>query len=190
MEPRKSASVRIVLRIFGLVAGAVVIGCIAGKLLETHSGYNPFSRDRITVKVCYFHLLDLLDNGPFGDLKKIACEFGLACGAAAVLLAVVFCTLDYMTDIKESAASIRRPIIIVGSCLAVIMAVVWVSCFGYLTKLWFDVHGNDWTNEYKIPGQATLSFSFLSFIAWILVAVFGIIGLQSSSDNVPRQVKG
>ncbi|XP_062508778.1 synaptogyrin-3-like [Corticium candelabrum] len=184
MEPRKSALVRIAMRIFGLVAGAIVIGCIAGKLLENFSTYDSVFSRRVTEKICLFHLDDVARSG---DFKKIACEFGIACGAMAVLVAVVFCMLDYMADVTGSVASMRRPIIVSSSVLAVIMVVVWVSCFGYLSKRYSDAHGNDWKSEYKTPGQATLAFSFLSIIAWIIVAVFGFVGLQASTDGVPKQ---
>ena len=105
------------------MAGAVVIGCIAGKLL---------SDDFTAKKVCLFHLEDIVTTLEF---KKTGCELGIASGAAAVLLAVVFCVLDYMVDNQagtEESTRNRRSVIIVGSVLAIIMALVWASCFGYL----------------------------------------------------------
>jgi hypothetical protein len=47
------------------------------------------------------------------------------------------------------------------------------------TKLWSDVNGNDFRDEYKNAGQATLAFSFLSIPVWIALAVFSFISLQA-----------
>ncbi|XP_062508650.1 uncharacterized protein LOC134184899 [Corticium candelabrum] len=184
MDLGKSASIRIALRIFALVAGAVVIGCIAGKLLYDFSAYDPYSGRQVTKKVCVFHLEEIATTQEF---KKIACELGIASGAAAVLLAVVFCVLDYMVANQagsEVSTRNRRFATIVGSVLAIIMALVWATCFGYLTKLWIDSKGYDWPDEYKIPGQATLAFSSLSIITWIIVAVLGFTNL--GRIEVPR----
>ena len=41
------------------------------------------------------------------------------------------------------------------------------------TKLWVDVKGNDFPDEYKNAGQATLAFSFLSIPVWVRVSHHG-----------------
>ena len=61
------------------------------------------------------------------EFKKITCEFGIASSAVAVLLAVVFCVLDMVANQAGSEVSTRRPVIIVASLLAVIMALVCLS---------------------------------------------------------------
>ena len=102
------------------VAGAIVIACIASKL------YIDISAGE---KYCLFYItVSPISIGT----ETIACKFGIACGAVAVFLAVVFCALDFMVDVNGRAESIRRPVIAVGSGLAVIMALLWVSCFVYL----------------------------------------------------------
>ncbi|XP_062508642.1 synaptogyrin-1-like [Corticium candelabrum] len=163
MEPKKSALVRIVLRIFGLVFGVVVLGCIADKLyVSPVSGFS---------KVCYF------------NRKDAACDFGIACGALALVLAIIFCVLDLVTDVMGNAEQARRPAIIAGSALAIVMGIMWLACFGYLTKLWVDVDGNDFVDEIKIPGQATLGFSFLSIPIWFAVAIFGFVALRGGATS-------
>ena len=49
------------------------------------------------------------------------------------------------------------------------MCVVAIPCIVVCprTKQWVDAKGNDFKDEYKIPGQATLGFSFLSIPIWV-----------------------
>ena len=49
------------------------------------------------------------------------------------------------------------------------MLVVAIPCIVVCsrTKKWIDVKGNNLPDEIKIPGQATLGFSFLSIPIWV-----------------------
>ena len=89
MDQRKAALVRIVLRIAGLLFGVIVLGLISDKLfIETFSG-----------KVCLY------------DGKNAACELGLACGALALIIAIVFIALDVLADVTGNLTEQRRSII-------------------------------------------------------------------------------
>lgn len=154
--------IRIVLRAAGLLFGVIVLGLIADKLFVDEIGGLKLSE-----RSCLF------------DNKKAACEFGLACGALALLIALIFIVLDLLVDGTGNLKEQRKPVLAASCGLSVFMAILWLACFIYLTKLWSDVNGNDFRDEYKNAGQATLAFSFLSIPVWIALAVFSFISLQA-----------
>ena len=90
--------------------GVIVIGCIADKLRIKLFG----------VEVCLF------------NNKDAACDFGIACGALALVLAIIFIVVDLITDVMGNAEQARRPAITAGSALAIVMGIMWLACFGYL----------------------------------------------------------
>ena len=100
--------------------GVVVLGCIADKLYED----IPLT----STKLCVFHLKDIAKF----DFKETACQLGIGCGALALILAVIFCILDLLTDVMGNAEEMRRPIIAVSSGLAIVMGILWLACFAYL----------------------------------------------------------
>ena len=100
--------------------GVVVLGCIADKLYED----VPFT----STKLCVFHAKDIANL----DFKETACQLGIGCGALALILAIVFCILDLLTDVMGNAEQIRRPSIAVSSGLAIVMGILWLACFAYL----------------------------------------------------------
>ncbi|XP_062508679.1 synaptogyrin-2-like [Corticium candelabrum] len=151
MRNRKSAATRIVLRLASLAFGVVVLACIADKLFV--DGYYYYS------KVCYF------------DLQNSACEFGLACGSLSLILSVVFCTLDCVAFVREIKNPTRQIISVTSGILDLVMAILWIACFGYLTRTWIVMAVYDFGTEIEGRVYATLAFSFLSIPMWIIMAV-------------------
>ena len=89
----------------------IVLGCIGDKLLEsTPKGTS-----------CAYG-------------KVAACEFGMACGALALMVAIVFTPLDVLTDVHvNEIVKSRRAIIMKASiAFSVIMGVLWLCCFAVL----------------------------------------------------------
>ncbi|XP_062508695.1 synaptogyrin-4-like [Corticium candelabrum] len=151
MRNSKSAATRVVLRLFSMAFGVVVLACIADKLFVKAS----------YTKVCIF------------DLKNSACEFGLACGSLSLILSVVFCTLDCVAFVREIKNPTRQIISVTSGVLDFVMAILWIACFGYLTRTWIDMtkYGYSFSTGTNGRVYATLTFSFLSIPVWIIMAV-------------------
>ena len=94
--------------------GIIVLSAIAGKV---------YDRDlELGKRTCYF------------DDKPSACDFGIACGSLSLVVAVIFSVLDCAGAFQQDT-HIRKFLHIVGSVVAAILAILWLSSFAYMYGL-------------------------------------------------------
>jgi hypothetical protein len=109
-------------------------------------------------RVCYF------DEHLFSDNSY--CKLGIASGAIAIGIAVVCNALDL-------AAPSNKAVLAVSFISSMIMFLLWISCFGYLTDGWLDTNSkyDTLSGDVKSSAEITLAFSFLSIPAWIAISI-------------------
>ncbi|XP_062508213.1 synaptogyrin-3-like [Corticium candelabrum] len=166
MEPRNATILRSIMRLTGLIFAIIVLGLIAEKVYAHDSEGN--------ITICYF------------NNKSSACDFGLACGGLSIIAAVIFTVTDCAARLQiYSESSIRKGYDIAGSVMAGVLAILWLSSFGYMTNEWLD-YINDETNVgtssnpgLKSAGNASLAFSFLSVPVWVVISVLDFRAFRS-----------
>lgn len=60
------------------------------------------------------------------------CEFGIACGAIALIVAVIFIIVDIVTDVQAIAPSLSKPSCVASAVVSLVMAILWIAAFAYM----------------------------------------------------------